>query len=125
MTHFARSAPVEPRSSWYAVAALVLAMLAYTGWLTLGGTSPGRIPGSWSASPILTVVGGQRGTFRPGRMDEGSVIACTNSGLQISAAVPARGRFVEQHVDSPLGRAGATIAIVHRTDGSVSYRCTA
>jgi hypothetical protein len=119
-----RIAPSEGRSSWLAVGGIVLAMLGFEAWIVFGGTSPGRIPGSLDASPIVTLQVGRTSTFRPGRMDEGSVIACQNNGLTVAAAVPARGHAVSQHVEPTVGISGATIAIVHRADDSVSARCS-
>jgi hypothetical protein len=57
-------------------------------------------------------------------MDEGSVIACQNEGLTVVAAVPARGHTSSQHVEPTVGISGVTIRIVHRSDDSVTARCS-
>jgi hypothetical protein len=119
-----RASPLEGRSSWLAIAAIVVAMLAFDAWLVYGGRSPGKIAGSSTESPILTLHAGQTSTFKPGRMDEGSVIACQNSGLTVSAAVPGRGKVASQHLEPATGPGGATITIVHRSDDSVTARCS-
>jgi hypothetical protein len=119
-----RAAPSEGWSSWLAIAGIVVAMLGFDAWVVLGGKSPGRVPGSLSESPILTLQAGQTSFFKPGRMDEGSVIACQNDGLTVAAAVPAPGHARSRHVEPPLGISGATITVVHRADDSVSARCS-
>jgi hypothetical protein len=124
MVSSVRAAAPEGRSSWLAVAAIVLSMLAFEAWIVFGGTSPGRIPGSLSESPILTLQVGRTSTFKPGRMDEGSVLACQNSGLTVAAAVPSRGHAVSRHVEPTVGVVGVTITVAHRADGSVSVRCS-
>ena len=124
MVSSTRAARSEGWSSWLAVAAIVFAMLGFEAWVVFGGTSPGRVPGSLSESPIVTLQAGRTCTFRPGRLDEGSVIACQNNGLTVAAAVPARGHAVSQHVEPTVGIFGVTIAIVHRADDSVSSRCS-
>jgi hypothetical protein len=124
MVSSTRVAPWEGWSSWLAIAAIVLAMLGFAAWIVFGGTSPGRIGGSLSESPLLTLQAGQTSTFKPGRMDEGSVIACQGSGLTVAAAVPARGHAVSQHVEPTVGIFGVTITVVHRADDSVSARCS-
>jgi hypothetical protein len=118
-----RSAPVEARSTWLGVLAIVLAILAFDAWLTLGGASPGKVGGSLSESPILSMYGGQTKVFKPGRLDEGSVIACSNEGIVVSAAVPQQGRHVTAHIDSPTGNTHADLKIDHRSDGSVRLVC--
>jgi hypothetical protein len=119
-----RAAPLEGRSSWLAIAAIIVAMLVFDAWLVYGGRSPGKIAGSLSESPILTLHAGQTSTFGPGRMDEGSVIACQNNGLTVAAAVPGRGKVASQHLEPATGAGGVTIAIVHRGDDSVTIRCS-
>jgi hypothetical protein len=119
----ARPAAFEGRSSWLAIAALVAVILGFEAWLAWGGTSPGKVPGSLSTSAFLNLVSGQTSTFRPGRVDEGSVISCTSNGLRVAAAVPARGRFVSRHLHPAYGSIGADLGIVHRSNNSVTARC--
>lgn len=123
MVSAGRPAPNEGWSSWLAVAALAALLLVVEAWIAWGGTSPGRVPGSLSETPVLELVAGQSRRFDPGRIDEGSVIACSNNGITVSAAVPRRLRFVSRHLDAVAGL-GVTIEVVHRSDGSVRVRCT-
>jgi hypothetical protein len=120
----ARPASTEGRSSWLAIAAIVLATLAFTAWLTLGGRSPGRVPGSLSEGAFLNLHAGQSGTFLPGRMDEGTLIACENGGLRVLAAVPARGKLASRHLFAPIGAGEVRLRIAHRSDDSVRIVCS-
>jgi hypothetical protein len=124
MVSSARPASTEGRSSWLAIAAMVLAMLAFTAWLALGGRSPGRVPGSLSEGAFLSLHAGQSSTFRPGRMDEGTLIACENSGLRVLAAVPARGKLASRRLFAPTGPGQVTLRIAHRSDDSVRIVCS-
>lgn len=105
------------------IAALAGLLILFEGWIVWGGASPGRVRGSLSETPVLELVAGQGRRFAPGRIDEGSVIACSNNGITVSAAVPPRRRFVSRHLDAVSGF-GVTIAVAHRGDGSVRVRCT-
>ena len=116
-------APAEGRSSWIAVGAIVLLTLLAPMWIAFGGTSPGVIEGSTLGSPIVILPRGEQKTFAPGRMDEGSVLACQASGLTVSAAVPAAGRSVAVHQD-PVTGFGVTTRIFHLADDRVRLRCT-
>lgn len=124
MVSSTRPAPSEGWSSWLAIAAIVLAMLGFAAWIVFGGTSPGRVAGSLSETPIVTLQVGRTSTFKPGRMDEGSVIACQDDGLTVAAAVPVRGHVASRHVEPTVGISGVTITVVHRADDSVSARCS-
>jgi len=115
---------VEGRSTWFAVAAIVLLTLLAPMWIAYGGTSPGPIEGSSLGAPIYLFELGQQRTFAPGRMDEGSVLACQANGLTVSAAVPASGRSVSAHQDPAGGGYGVTTRISHLADDRVVIRCT-
>ncbi len=119
-----RAAPSEGWSSWLAIAGIVVAILGFDAWLVFGGKSPGPVAGSLSETPILTLHVGQTSTFKPGRMDEGSVIACENNGLTVAGAVPARGHASSQFIAPTVSISGVTIRIVHRSDDSVTARCS-
>jgi len=114
----------EGLSSWLAIAAIVLAALAFDAWVTLGGRSPGRVAGSLSETERLTLEGGQHRTFAPGRAPEGTVFACVNAGLRVAARVPPPGHTLHLSIPPPAGRFGATLAIATRPDGSVRIACT-
>lgn len=120
----ARPASTEGRSSWLAIAAIVLATLAFEGWLTLGGRSPGRVPGSLSEAAFLDLHAGQSSTFRPGRMDEGTLIACESGGLRVLVAVPGRGKLASRRLFAPTGLGQVTLKVAHRSDDSVRIVCS-
>ena len=115
--------PTEGVSSWLAIAAVALAFLVFDLWVVYGGASPGMVPGALTAEAAVTLGGGTTRRFAPGRMAEGTVIACVSDGLRIKARVPARGRSVETHMDAAY-TGGATIHIGTLVDGSVVARCT-
>ena len=115
--------PAEGRSSWIMVVVIVLLTLLPPLWIAFGGTSPGVIPGSSLGAPIFTFEQGQQRTFAPGRMDEGSVLACQANGLTVSAAVPAAGHSVSAHQNPQTGY-GVTTRISHLADDRVVVRCT-
>lgn len=115
--------PAEGRSSWVMVVVIVLLTLLPPMWIAFGGTSPGAIPGSSVGAAIYTFQTGQHRLFAPGRMDEGSVLACQANGLTVSAAVPAAGRSIAVHQE-PVTGYGVTTRISHLADNSVLVRCT-
>jgi hypothetical protein len=120
----ARSGPTEGRSSWIAIAALLLALLVFDAWVTLAGRSPGRIPGSLSETALVELEGGQTQTFAASAAPEGTVFACVHAGLRVAGRVPAPGRRVRRVLVPPQGSGRATLTIVTRAEGSVRVGCT-
>ncbi len=122
MLSSAGSAPTEGRSSWLAVAVLVLAILAFDAWVVWAGPSPGRIAGNPSAGvPFAFRIGYDR-VYAPGRMVEGTPAACKGGGAVVTATVPPAGQTLSRHADARSGR-GVTIVLAHRRDDSVRIRC--
>jgi hypothetical protein len=123
MESTARRRSTEGVSTWLVVAVLAAALLGYAGWVTLAGTSPGRVPGSLSLTERLSLEGGQTRSYGPGRAPEGAVFACTNSGLRVVGRVPAAGKTLRRHLVPPQGSGSVTLRIDARADGSVRIRC--
>jgi hypothetical protein len=119
----ARPGPTEGRSSWIAIAALLAALLVFDGWVTLAGRSPGRVPGSLSATALVELEGGQTRTFAPAAAPEGTVLACVHAGLRVAARVPAPGRSVRRVLVPPQGSGRATLTIATAVDGTVRVGC--
>jgi hypothetical protein len=119
----ARPAPREGRSSWLAIAALAVVFLAFDLWIVLGGTSPGKVPGSLTAEAAATINGSQPlFRFAPNTLPQGALIACVTNGLRIEAPVPAPGRTSEAHADG-VAHGGATIRVLTLPSGAVRARC--
>ncbi|HET7572099.1 MAG TPA: hypothetical protein VFJ77_05445 [Gaiellaceae bacterium] len=112
----------EGGTTWLAVAALVAAILLFDAWVVLAGDSPGPVPGSLSEVAVRGFEGGQHAVFAPGRLKQGDVFSCTNSGLRVAARVPPPGETARQHVDATT-RGGATITVATGRNGWVRVAC--